>query len=198
MKPSTALLLPLAIAAVTAIAAAQTMPSQATAGAASASASASAALPAPPPRAPRRFLEGFPGAEKSPRPSPEDWGKAEPLEISRPNRACKAFRIREYVRVTCLHSSTGEDTDGPYIYGARVIAGAEDGVEVIKPVWEPPRKFGQHGIDIVIPVRPGDRRQLAIATATPVWKSMNPDEGTGLGIAETWLPGDPGPTIVIH
>jgi hypothetical protein len=176
------------------------------AASASTPASASAApAPVPPPRAPRRFLAGFPGAEKSPKPSPEEWGKADPYEISRPHRACQTFRIREYVRFTCLqepmnfHDPSSIFASSADVYGVRVVAGSEEGVEVIKAVWEPkPRPFGKHGVDFVVPVRPGDRRALVIALTIPVWKSMNPDEGTGLAISETWLPGDPGPTIVIH
>ena len=155
----------------------------------------------PPPHAARRYLEGFSaGNETSPKPRPEDWGGAQPIEISRAHRGCKAFRIREYVRITCRHAEREGDQGfvGPYIYGARVVGGSEQGVEVVKPVWEPQRPFGKHGVDIVIPVHPGDRRAIAIANATPVWKSSSPTEGVGGVISETWLPGAPGPTIVIE
>src|SRR5262249_48164517 len=92
--------------------------------------------PKPPPHATRRYLEGFSaGGEASPKPRPEDWGGAQPIEISRAHRGCKAFRIREYVRITCRHAEREGDEGfgGPDIYGARVVGGSEQGVEVVKP-----------------------------------------------------------------
>jgi hypothetical protein len=70
---------------------------------------------------------------------------------------------------------------------------------VIAPVWEPTKRpFGKHGVDVVIAVRKGDRRAIAIEEVTPVWKSTTPDEGVRSIVSETWLPGAPGPTIVIE
>lgn len=165
-----------------------------------------AATPKPPPHAPRRFLEGFPdGDERSPKPKPAEWGAAASIEVSRTREGCSAFRIREYVRITCVQrddehrGGQGMFAFERYIYGARVVSGSEEGVEVIPPVWEPKKRpFGKHGVDIVIPVRPGDRRTLLVDEVIPVWKSTTPDEGVRSVISETWLPGAPGPTIVME
>jgi hypothetical protein len=167
--------------------------------AATADGGASSALPAPPPRAPRRFLEGFPdGEEPSPRPKSEAWGEAPRIEISRARRGCTAFRIREYVRITCLeHKPDSREDWGPWLYGARVAGGSEQGVEVVAPKWEATRKRGAHGVDVVIPVRRGDRRAVVVEQALPVRMSA-PDEAVYAVISETWLPGAPGPTIVIE
>jgi len=156
--------------------------------------SASAAAKAAVPRKPPRFLAGFPtGAEPSAKPTPDEWKSALPLELSRPRASCKASRVREYVRITCLQEELHDE-----IYAARVAAGSEEGVFVLDPKWEPRRPSGKGGIDVVVPVRRGDRRVIVLASSIPRWKSPSPDEGIYAAISESWLAGEEGPTIVIH
>ena len=163
-------------------------PSASAVAAPSATASAEAKPAAP--RKPRRFLAGFPdGAPPSPQPTPEEWKAAEPLELSRSLASCNASRVREYVRITCLQAD---------VFAARVAVGSEEGVYVLDPKWEPRRPRDKGGIDVVVPVRRGDKRLVVLALSIPVWKSPTPDEGVHAAISESWLPGEPGPTIVIH
>jgi len=82
--------------------------------------------------------------------------------------------------------------------GARVVAGSEEGVRMV----DFKAKAGGHeavdGVEIMFPVRKGDRRLIAIDEALMVgFKSYAIEENTVIMISELWLTGDRGPTIVV-
>lgn len=133
-----------------------------------------------------------PPQEESKRPSEADWAKAEPLALERSHRMCKAARIREWVRVQCKRSGrTGE----PYL-GLRVVGGSHEDVRVADPAEG---EKGKRDIAVVFPVHRGDRRVIEIVGTQELgWKSFTVYEELELVVSETWLDGDPAPSITVH
>lgn len=162
---------------------------------ASAAPSGSAGVPpaqlTPPAPLTRSHIEGFPDS-RSDTPKPADWASAEPLLVTRAPAACKAVRLREWVRVTC-HAAPDVE-----VFGARVVGGAEEGVSIEDA---PPVKIGRQvsdGLHVVFPLRRGDRRIVTIQTVTWAWRAYSPDENLLYAISALWLEGAPGPTLVVE
>ncbi len=132
-------------------------------------------------------------AEKSKRPTEEQWKSAAPLELPRPHELCTAARIEEWVRVTCRSPAPWDD-----YFGARTVGGAYDEVTITDRPNEPGEK-GVLGVRITFPVRRGDRRliQLSLEGIAP-FRSYRVEEEMGAMISALWLPEDAEPTITVY
>jgi hypothetical protein len=147
--------------------------------------------------APESAAPWIPPEEASPKPKQEEWAKAEPLDLPRKHLGCRASRIREWVRVACT-------TKYKVLMGARIVGGSHEDVSLEPPlVKRPPRKqFEPHesyNVDVVFPVRRGDRRLIEIPEEVSAgFKSYSIHEIAVFTISELWLPGDSAPTITVH
>ena len=136
-----------------------------------------------------------PPEERSATPKPAEWEAAAPLTLLRPNRHCTARALREWIQVSCRHPS-----DWGNFMGVRVVGGSEEGVHMTDfKAKAAVADRDAEGVNVMFPVRKGDRRLIAIDEALSVgFKSYTIEEDTLFMISALWLPGDRGPTIVVH
>lgn len=154
--------------------------------------SAPAADPRPPTGA-VSIGDWVPPAEGSAIPKAAEWETAAPLTLLRPHLSCTARALREWIQITCRHP---EKFDA--FMGVRTVGGSAEGVHMtdLEPIAGNPRAGA--GVNVVFPVRKGDRRLIAIDESLQVgFKSYAIEENTVIMISDLWLPGDPGPTIVV-
>src|SRR5262249_38653872 len=119
-----------------------------------------------------------PTDEKTPKPSKEEWDKAQEVKIARStDKACTAKRLREWLRIECKR----------YEMHVTFIAGTREGVDVhvVKA------SLDDSGGDAwcVFPMRRGDRRVLLFERVSK-WGPA-PDAA----VTEQWLEGDPAPIV---
>lgn len=125
--------------------------------------------------------EPFP-TEKSKAPTIPEWTAAQRVRLTRmsQNVACRASRVREWVKIHC-------DTQTA---GLRLITGSNDGIALWVPEPFGDNVFGTLGrySDTVFPVRQGDRRIFEV-----VRFDIGEWEGWGAStvylIEEEWLEG---------
>lgn len=132
-------------------------------------------------------LADVPSRPLSSEPTEAEWASAIEEPLARPSTICEAHRVREWVRVRCRAQVEGE-----------LIGGSPEGVrmfhseEYVRPrdprfYWSSPRRVDD--LIVVFPTRPGDRRLIQGVSGLARLD-------VGLMISESWLDGEPAPTIV--
>lgn len=163
---------------------------------ASASASAAANEPVGPPKRepPIEPLEKqtIP-AERSPVPKLEEWKNATPVHVERRSsdaHSCDVLRVREWLKVKC------DISVGAIYQHAGTPEGVSFWVRPIPYLWS--NGFEEkNGGEMIFPLRPGDRRLLQFF-------HLRQDPCVSIGftpsvmVDETWIEGDPGPTVVLR
>lgn len=161
-----------------------------------ASASSSAMAPGSPPKrnAPLEPLEKqtIP-TEKSPMPKLTEWQEAKQVEVhfnSAQSKSCKALLVREWLKVKCDMS----------VGSVWLHTGSEQGLAFwVQPttqetMWQ--MEFPNGG-EAILPLRPGDRRLIQFFS-----RAHDPCTGNGtwpsVMLDETWIEGEPGPTVVLR
>lgn len=138
------------------------------------------------------IADWIPPEERSPAPKADEWEKATPLALVRPHRKCKASAVREWLRLSCLDTL---DT----FRGVRPLGGSEVDVSLTNFKTKNAEKNTVNGVHIILPVRRGDRRVLAMNDwESGGWKSFVIVEDTDFILSELWLPNDRGPVITVH
>lgn len=149
-------------------------------GSAVASASAPPAPPAPP-------IDGSWPRTETPVPTAEEWKQAEPVSLTRQGRGavdCRAHRLREWLKVHCPTLVTAS---------IAILGGSSDDVHL----WKAP--LGEHGVpgpgaDIVMAVRPGDRRVLQVLGVGFGYEGISGME-LSFVLSEQWVEGDAAPIV---
>lgn len=132
------------------------------------------------------FLE-----EKTPRPSKDDWKKAEQVELNegslKTGGICTYQRINEWLRIRC-GTTTGKVT---------LMCG--NGEDVFMTLDQIPQEWGifPEGAEMVFAVRKGDRRLFEWQSIEFGYKGAN-SATSFLVISEMWLPGEEKPTIIVR
>lgn len=130
-------------------------------------------------------------AVASDKPSLEEWKSAVVLEVTRRSPeavACRAYRVREWLKVHC---------DFP-MAGIRQLGGSADGVllwvvpKTNENLWE----RGQGG-QVILPMRAGDRRVVQFFALEGgeyegIWSTPS------VVLDEVWLEGAARPTVVLR
>lgn len=154
----------------------------------SASASASAGAPDAGPPLPRFDAQPF-GEEPTPRPSADDWKPVTPVALSDalPSKACRAYRLREWVKIHCESFSTSS---------IALLGGAREDVFMFLV----PGRSGStipEGGEVMFAVRRGDRRMFEWSTFGDSYEGPGSPE-VAFMISESWPPGDAAPTLIAH
>jgi hypothetical protein len=155
---------------------------------AASSAAASAPVVREPPPEPLE-AQSIPAAPSKP-PTLEEWKTATPIEPTRRSRdawPCRAYRVREWLKVKCQLM----------VAEIRQFGGSPEGVFLwIGPkadfVWEP-----KNGGEVILPMRPGDRRIVQFFELVPnMCVGMVSD--SSVIVDEAWIEGEKGPTVVLR
>ncbi len=155
-----------------------------------------AGRPVIPPRVEKAELPAFDAEpfpeEKSKAPKANEWKDAKEVRLSRASRranGCKAYRLREWIKIHC-DRMTG---------GARLTAGSSEGVELWVPeALKPDDGFATVGrfVELVFPVRRGDRRLFeTFDFEFGEWDGFG--TSPGLLVEEQWMEGDAKPRIAL-
>lgn len=145
--------------------------------------------PAGPPRPPtlrESFADDPPPRDASPRPTREEWRMATAMALDGASSRCRAQRVREWLRVRCEYVSAQE---------IALLSGRRDGtflaVQKRSADW-----FGDTAESIVISLRPGDRRVIAL-TGVEMGRYMTNGPSTDALLSEQWVDGEPAPLVVL-
>lgn len=131
-----------------------------------------------------------PSEAVSPAPDRQEWDDAPELEVLHMPDDCRAWRVREWVRIQCIpaHGS---------VFRVALIAGDQQGVEL----RHEHRQGFDHEAVVVFPVRRGDQRFFEIDREVVVsvicWKYRSWFQAGTFMISESWAPGQAAPTLVI-
>lgn len=163
---------------------------------ASAAASSSAAMPVGPPKRepPLDALEKLTiPAEKSKVPTLDEWRNAKQVDVVRGGgyapAQCKVFLVREWIKIKC------ELTLGAVFQHSGNTEGVAFWVRSKENIMED--MMATNPAEMIFPLRQGDRRLLQFFT-------LRHDSCTGVGfdpsvmVDETWLDGEPGPTVILR
>jgi hypothetical protein len=140
--------------------------------------------------APPFTRDPFP-TERSDAPSQDEWKTAPMVEVTRRGaaaRACRAYRLREYVKVHCGFATTG----------LRQLAGSPKDVSLFvtpksldQPMFDPP-----NGGQVIFPVRKGEARLFQFFDMQSDWDALVP--GPSVVVDVTWPDGEASPTVVLR
>jgi hypothetical protein len=128
-----------------------------------------------------------PGPEKTPNPTLDEWKTAAKLKLTRADKRCNAYRVREWVKIHCSFPAAG----------AALMAGNPEGVAVwvdrtsmeIEQVAFKPR-----GVDIIFPVRRGDARYFELYEWFAEYMFPSAQFVTA-SVSACWVDGEPAPVI---
>lgn len=130
--------------------------------------------------------EPFPG-EPSKQPTAAEWAAAPRVRLTRMGPAaagCRAYRTREWLRFRCPDL---------VVAAISLLGGRAEGVAF----WTTPPKGSDlpRGGEVMLPLRPGDRRVIQLLTFGPGYDgpfTILP----AVVLQEQWLEGDPAPTLI--
>jgi len=142
------------------------------------------------PADPNSFTESPPPPDASPAPKPEEWKDAPKVRIDHDVEACRAYRLREWIKINCT---------GLPAAGVSLLAGTRADVAL----WvDPPKDDAEtmktpRAVEVIFPVRRGDGRlfqvgQFGEGYDGPV--SWN----VGLAISEQWIEGERAPIVSVR
>ncbi len=124
--------------------------------------------------------------EKTPAPTVEEWKPVGPVALTdKAPFGCNAYRLREWVRIRCSKLATSVLAQ---------LGGSREGVSLF---LDPAGNFVPPGGEVMFPVRRGDRRLIEWSTFGESYEGAGTPE-VAFMISESWPPGDPAPTIVVH
>jgi mono/diheme cytochrome c family protein len=135
-------------------------------------------------------------AALTPAPTRDEWAGAEELALARLPDSCRAWRVREWVRIACANGTRTSDPhhagwlwEGEWLdssFRTALIAGDPSGVDLTAAV--------------VLPLRRGDRRlieQDRIIVTGACTKYAQWMQAATFTISESWLAGDDTPDLVV-
>jgi hypothetical protein len=126
----------------------------------------------------------------STRPTLEEWKTATPIEPTRRSvdaKHCRAYRVREWLKVKC----------NLMIAEIRQFGGSPEGVFL----WIGPKQSYEwdqiNGGELILPMRPGDRRIVQFFELVPNM-CVGVASSSSVILDEAWIEGDKAPTIVLR
>lgn len=134
-------------------------------------------------------------------PTVAEWRKAEEIELARGGRGCRAFRSREWLKLSCKTDVSvraeviaGNTNDIYFFMTAPECSVFDPGIEGLAP-----EEICSDLVDIVFPMHIGDRRAIQIAALRGGYGGggMSPFWGTHL-ISMVWLEDEPGPVVTVN
>ncbi len=152
------------------------------------SADANTDADAAPPPLPAFDALPFPD-EKSPKPKKEEWKDVSQVSLSAGSSigaSCKAYRLREWIRIRCDSTTT-----------AQIVMRCGNPEDVSMAMDQIPDEWSTFpdGGELVFPLRRGDRRLIEWTGVEFGYKGAN-SAIPALLISETWLPGEDKPTVI--
>jgi hypothetical protein len=141
----------------------------------------------PPP--PRFDAEPIP-TEPSPSPRVDEWRAATPVSVSRNRTPCRAYRVREWMKIDCSHLAPS---------GAAEITGPASGVQiVVAPTKENERPEATERVaEIVFPLRPGTGHVFQILGFELTWQFGYQAAGQAVIITDHWVAGG-APLVTVY
>ncbi len=138
---------------------------------------------------PRPRFDAEPFSEvKTPSPTSAEWKPVDPVAVtSKLPEGCNAYRLREWVRIRCSKLATST---------LALLGGTREGVSLFLDPG-PNGSPAPPGGEVLFPVRRGDRRVVEWSTFGEAYEGFGFPEVAFL-ISESWPPGDPGPTLIVH
>ncbi len=145
-----------------------------------------------------------PSETATPAPTRKEWDAAPEIRLARMTDGCRAWRVREWLRVQCIPGTRSARADGmgmfppelESVHRVALIAGARDGVEL-----QIESRTGYSGEGVAIfPVRRGDRRLVEIDRTIPLawgWRCFEWEPEATFTLSEAWLPGERSPEIAV-
>jgi hypothetical protein len=131
-----------------------------------------------------------PGTEASPAPKPDEWKSAPSIKLDHDVETCKAFRVREWVKIHC--------TDFPAA-AVSLLAGTRTGVEMWVDQPKDPKEPMKtpRSAQAIFPVRRGDGRIIQIGQFGegydgPIAWNL------AFTISEQWIEGEKAPIITVR
>jgi len=150
-----------------------------------ASANKPARLPEPEPLASQSIPK-----ESSSRPTLEEWKNATVIQITRRSmnaHDCDVFRVREWLKVKCNITAALVMQHGGNPENVFFWIGSHDGMDWSKV----------NGGEVIFPMRPGDQRVFEFFRLFPE-TCFGRQALPWLIVDETWIDGEPSPTVVIR
>ena len=136
------------------------------------------------------FASDPPAAEATPAPKPEEWKAAPAVRLTHDVGACRAYRVREWLKVHC---------SGFPAAGVALLAGSRPGVEL----WvDPPHEAAEtmmtaRSAEVIFPVRRGDGRLFQIGQFGPGYDGPAA-WNLAYTLSEQWIDGDRAPIISLR
>lgn len=127
--------------------------------------------------------------EKSAKPTKDEWKTAQQVALTEGSNigtSCKAYRLREWIRIRCDNTTTVQIV---------VRCGTPDDVSFALDPLPPDWGFFPEGGEVVFPVRRGDRRLIDWMGVSWGYKGAN-SARQEMVISEMWLPGDDKPILL--
>ncbi len=148
-----------------------------------------AGVDAGPPPPPRFDAEPVP-TEPSPAPRADEWRAATPVSVSRNRTPCRAYRVREWMKIDCSHLAPS---------GAAEIAGPVEGVRfVIAPVPEgKPAESTERVAEVIFPLRPGTGHVFQMLGFELSWQFGYQAQGQSVVITDHWVAGE-APLVTLY
>jgi len=143
--------------------------------------------------APPRWDEAAFSDEVTPRPKPEDWGKAPVVSLGPSTSAlraaqCKARRLREWLRIRCEGRSVGV---------VRMLGGRRDGMETRLGSSSSEFDDFPQSVELVLALRRGDLRVLEVLEIALGYKGSSSIEPWFV-FSEHWPAEDDAPSISLN
>jgi len=146
-----------------------------------ADAGADAAPPAPPFDA-----EPLP-TDKSPAPKPDEWRAAQPVSITRDFSKCRAYRVREWMKIDCTDMSPA---------GVSQVGGTSEGVQLFVAPAPSDSWFTPRVMEVVFPLRRGAGHVFQFLEMGAGYDG--PESAVvSLTLADSWVDGE-APIITMH
>ena len=138
---------------------------------------------------PSAFAEDPPAPEATPAPKPDEWKDAPLVHLDHDVDACKAYRVREWVKIHCSAM--------PFA-GASLLAGTRAGVAIwIDPPKDDDTMKTLRGAEVIFPVRRGDGRLFQIGQfgegydGPVAWNAA-------ITLSEQWVEGERAPIVSLR
>lgn len=139
---------------------------------------------------PSGLVKAPPAEATSSSPSRQEWDAAPALVIAHMPDDCRAWQVREWVRIQCLPAHG-------HVQRVALVAGQQEGVRL---THEYRSGYEAEGV-VVFPVRRGDNRFFEIdrVVITGVWCSKYTDwfQAGTFTISESWPVADAAPSLVV-
>lgn len=161
-------------------------PATASAGASAAAPVASASSFAGAPALPPFDAEPFP-PDATPAPKADEWRAATPVSLTRNFTPCRAYRVREWMKVNCSHLAGA---------GIAQITGPTKGVALSIGHGDAKDALAKRNMEIIFPLRRGTGHMFQLLEIGEGYDGPS-GASVALILGDSWAPGE-APIITLH